>query len=308
MLGPAGLAISGLSPLPAILGAEPGGLFYIEPAIIITLCVLAGIGTVLLLPSKLESAFRGIGGTLMLAAVVILAALGIQRSPHHMGVYFWIFSLIALAAAVRVVTHSKPVYAALYFVLTVFATAGLFILLSAEFMAVALVIIYAGAILITYVFVIMLASQASEGGLPTQALAEYDTVSRDPLIAAVAGFALMGMTIFVIFDKAEAVQPPGLNKPKLDVNAGVTVHGGAQELGTYLFQNQTINLELAGLILTLSMVGAIIIARKRVINLEPATPLAPNVQTAPMTPLDDSPHSIPVYGTTNPRQKDYPET
>src|SRR5947209_9603130 len=173
MLGPAGLAISGLSPLPAILGAEPGGLFYIEPAIIITLCVLAGIGTVLLLPSKLESAFRGIGGTLMLAAVVILAALGIQRSPHHMGVYFWIFSLIALAVAVRVVTHSKPVYAALYFVLTVFATAGLFILLSAEFMAVALVIIYAGAILITYVFVIMLASQASEGGLPTQALAEY---------------------------------------------------------------------------------------------------------------------------------------
>ena len=75
-----------------------------------------------------------------------------------MGVYFWIFSAIALVGAVRVVTHPRPVYSALYFVLTVFATAGLFVLLWAEFMAAALVLIYAGAILVTYVFVIMLAA------------------------------------------------------------------------------------------------------------------------------------------------------
>ena len=66
--------------------------------------------------------------------------------------------------AIRVVTHPKPVYSALYFVLTVFASAGLFVLLWAEFMAAALVLIYAGAILVTYVFVIMLAAEAPPPG------------------------------------------------------------------------------------------------------------------------------------------------
>src|SRR6185503_7620582 len=99
-------------------------------------------------------------------------------------IYFWIFSAIALLGALRVVTHPRPVYAALYFVLTVFATAGLFILLWAEFMAAALVLIYAGAILVTYVFVIMLAAQPAEDGAPVSgsaraALAEYDAVSRE---------------------------------------------------------------------------------------------------------------------------------
>ena len=53
------------------------------------------------------------------------------------------------------------------------------------------------------------------------------------------------------------------------------------------------------------MVGAIIIARRRVIT-EGAT--APDQVTAQATPLSDDPHSIPVYGTENPRQKAYPET
>ncbi len=74
--------------------------------------------------------------------------------------FFVIFSVIAVAAAVRMITHSKPVYSALYFILVVLSSAGLFLLLQAEFMAFALVIVYAGAILVTYVFVLMLAQQA----------------------------------------------------------------------------------------------------------------------------------------------------
>ena len=70
-----------------------------------------------------------------------------------------------------------------------------------------------------------------------------------------------------------------------------------------------VNLELAGLILTIAMVGAIVIARKRVVSVEPAfRRRSGETLTAPMTPVDDNPHSIPVYGTDNPRQKEYPET
>src|SRR3989440_11180469 len=104
-----------------------------------------------------------------------------------MGPFFWIFSAIAIIGALRVVTHPKPVYSALYFILTVFASAGLFLLLWAEFMAAALVLIYAGAILVTYVFVIMLAAEASAPGAGTRGFLEHDMVSKDPVIAAAVG-------------------------------------------------------------------------------------------------------------------------
>ena len=79
-------------------------------------------------------------------------------------IYFYLFAAIMIGGAVGVICQPRPVYAALYFVLVTLAGAGMFVLLLAEFMAIVLIIIYAGAILVTYVFVIMLASQGSTGG------------------------------------------------------------------------------------------------------------------------------------------------
>src|SRR5688500_18822765 len=146
------------------------------------------------------------GGVVRLAVGLILGALMARAANQRMHFYFWIFSLIALGGAVRVITHPRPVYSALYFVLTVFATAGLFVLLMAEFMAAALILIYAGAILVTYVFVIMLASQSTspDARSGVRQVTEYDAVSRGPVVAASVGFALMGVLLFVIFDRARA--------------------------------------------------------------------------------------------------------
>jgi hypothetical protein len=77
-------------------------------------------------------------------------------------------------------------------------------------------------------------------------------------------------------------------------------------LGLYLFKNQLVNLELAGLILTLAMVGAILIAKRQVVVPGRAA-VEPETLTGPATPIDDNPHSIPVTGTRNPRVKVYPE-
>jgi hypothetical protein len=86
------------------------------------------------------------------------------------------------------------------------------------------------------------------------------------------------------------------------------IHGTTQALGAYLFNEQIVNLELAGLILTVAMVGAIVIARRRVLGVDGAFEPDSETITATMTPLSDDPKSIPVYGTDNPRQKDFPET
>ncbi len=278
----------------------------LSPVTILVLCLVAGVGTVLLLPGKRESSIRWIGGLILLAALLIFIAVIVREGAamRGEGVYFWLFSGIAVISAIRVISHAKPVYSALYFVLTVLAVAGLFVLLWAEFMAAALILIYAGAILVTYVFVIMLASQAHSGAGGKMAEgAEYDRVSREPALASAVGFTLMGVLLFVIFDKAEGMVPATPDKtPAEAISEG---GGSVRALGAYLFNDQLLTLELAGVLLTVSMVGAVIIARRYVDEKE--TAMQPEVIVTPATPLDDDPHSIPVFGTRNPVAKAYPE-
>jgi NADH-quinone oxidoreductase subunit J len=318
----AGAPLAGMTRSGLLAAALPPAGNVLSPLVILVLCVAAGIGTILALPSRREAAVRTIGGVILLAAGLILAALLVHYAADHgggMGVYFWIFSAIAIFAALRVITHNRPVYSALYFVLTVLASAGLFVLMWAEFMAAALVLIYAGAILITYVFVIMLASQASSaaaeplpdtpGGAtapppssPLAGLAQYDLVSREPIIACAVGFALMGILLFITFDQAAALPPQA-------AQSTTYASYSTQELGHYLFSNQLITLELAGIILTIAMVGAIVIARRNITATgEMTEQILPEVLTGPATPTNDDPHSIPVYGTRDRRQKEYPET
>lgn len=302
----------------SVISGWPLAASLMPPVVLLVLCVVAGVGTVLLLPGQRERSIRRIGGVVLLAAGLVLVALLVRQTDRTVGdIYFWVFSAIAIIGAVRVITHDKPVYSALYFVLTVVASAGLFVLLWAEFMAAALILIYAGAILVTYVFVIMLAQQARAGGGGTEEIggAEYDRMSREPVLATAVGFVLLGVLLFLIFDKTEGLT-------RLAGEAGqhaVTVENSTRALGTYLFTEQLVAFEVAGLILTLSMVGAVVIAKRRV-TAEPVTHgdvltaggaaggevTAETLGPVPMGP-DDNPHTIPVYGTRNPKAKEYPE-
>lgn len=118
-------------------------------------------------------------------------------------VLFLIFSVIALASSVRMITHSRPVYSALYFVMVVLSSAALFLLLGAEFMAFALIIVYAGAILITYMFVLMLAQQSDDPNRDTGDIssgAEYDRLPREPAMAAVMGFLMLALLGSMVYD------------------------------------------------------------------------------------------------------------
>lgn len=301
-------ALATITPMPPTVLAAADAL---PPIVILVLCIIAGVGTVLLLPGRREAAFRKVGGVILLAALLVFVAMLVRQTAARTtaDVYFWIFSAIAVVSAVRVITHVKPVYSALYFVLTIVASAGLFVLLWAEFMAAALILIYAGAILVTYVFVIMLASQAQTGGTSEgEGSADYDRFSREPVWAAAIGFTMMGVLLFLIFDKGQglvAAMPPAailsVDTPETSIRA----------LGAYLFTNQVITLELAGLLLTISMVGAVIIARRKVEEIPATTVATPSAQTITAGPTptgpDDNPHTIPIYGTTNPQAKAYPE-
>lgn len=180
------------------------------------LCAVGAVGVALAMPRR--KANPQILGGIIAAAVGGLAILllGINTvdtvgAGHLPNIYFYIFALVALGGALRVITHQKPVYAALYFILTIIASAGLFLILSAEFMAFALIIVYAGAILITYLFVIMLATQSPDENDP-EVLAGYDLESREPVLAVVAGFLLLGTLLTLTFRGVETLTPPSAAK------------------------------------------------------------------------------------------------
>ncbi len=189
----------------------------IQPILFYALCAMGAVGVVLALPRRSDSGPGSpqlVGGLIAgTAGGLVILALTLAAREHFPNVYFYIFSVVALGASLRVITHPRPVYAALYFILTIIATAGLLLILSGEFVSFALVIVYAGAILITYLFVIMLATQA-----PTEAEEEtspdYDASAREPVSATVAGFVILAALSTMMF---RGVEP--LNKVRPDAAA-----------------------------------------------------------------------------------------
>jgi NADH-quinone oxidoreductase subunit J len=182
----------------------------ISPVILYALLALGGVGVCLALPRRGLNP-QPIGALVAAAAAgLVILVLTLKNVRAHPNIYFYVFAVIALGGGLRMITHPRPVYAALYFILTIIASAGLFVLLSAEFMAFALVIVYAGAILITYLFVIMLATQAPAAE-ETEVLAEYDAVSREPLAATVVGFVLLGVLTTMLFRGVPSLAPNGMS-------------------------------------------------------------------------------------------------
>lgn len=174
----------------------------IHPILFYALCAMGAVGVALALPRRGASP-QVLGGVIAATAGgLVILALTLTAREHFPNIYFYIFSVVALGASLRVITHPRPVYAALYFILTIIATAGLLLILSAEFVSFALVIVYAGAILITYLFVIMLATQA-----PTEAddetSPEYDAAAREPVSATVAGFVILAALSTMMFRGVE---------------------------------------------------------------------------------------------------------
>ena len=288
----------------------------ISPYILYSLCVLGALGVCLALPRRGISP-QIVGALLVsLAGGLTLVALGLKNPGELPNIYFYVFSFVALGGALRVITHPRPVYAALYFVLTVIATAGLFLILSAEFMAFALIIVYAGAILITYLFVIMLATQAPSEG-EVEVLTSYDTEAREPITATVVGFLLLAVLSTLTFrglpelrqptpqvadalladmprrverflieskviQSGEKVVLDANNKAKFDpatrqvevsdadgavktviVPEKLTVTN-ADSLGFNLLRDHPGTIEIAGIILLMAMLGAVVLSRKQV--------------------------------------------
>ncbi|HWL11033.1 MAG TPA: NADH-quinone oxidoreductase subunit J [Planctomicrobium sp.] len=207
----------------------------------------------------------------LLGIIGQLSLLGIPGNPLVNEILFWLFSGSTLLFGALMVTHHKPVYAALWFALATLSACGLLLMQSAPFLAAATIIVYAGAIVVTFVFVIMLAQQA---GATT-----YDQHSRRPGLAVIAAFVLVGaiMTVLHQTDVAAVAGEPAVADIAVDTapEEEVTVFNSlsrpcaGEELGTLhglgraLFGDYLHFVELAGVLLMIASIGAIAIAPRR---------------------------------------------
>jgi len=160
-------------------------------------------------------------------------------------ILFWSFSLIGLIGGVGLITNRNPIYSVLYTILNFFAIGGLFLTLQAEFLAVVQIIVYAGAIMVLFLFVIMLLNLGPSDPEETR----FD--ARKGIIF-ILGLAFLAELLFVF---------SSLGNEKIIVNEEFHF-GKVEALGQVLLTNFVFPFEMISVILLAALIGAVAIARK----------------------------------------------
>ncbi len=151
--------------------------------------VLAAVGMWLMLPRG-DRPGRLLGAGISVASLVLFGMLGARMGTIGSEVAFATLAAVTVVAAAATVTFRSPVYCALWFALSLLGTAGLFLMQGAQFLGVATIVVYAGAILVTFLFVLMLAQPGGQ--------AYYDRVSWEAMFAATTGAVIVGFLTMTI--------------------------------------------------------------------------------------------------------------
>jgi len=176
---------------------------------------------------------------------------------------FYFLSLILVIAAVRVVTSRNPVHAALFLVLSFFTAGGLWLLLRAEFLAIALILVYVGAVMVLFLFVVMMLD------INLERLRQGFWANLVPgLIVAGLMLAEMVTVLGARYFSADVIPAPPA------VSAG---YSNTKELGRLIYTDYVYAFELASVILLVAIVAAIALTmrkRKDTKHMDPARQIA----------------------------------
>src|SRR3954464_13321956 len=160
---------------------------------------------------------------------------------------FYAFAAILVFAALRVITTRNPVHAALWLVLCFFPAAGVWLLLQAEFLAIALVLVYVGAVMVLFLFVVMMLD------------VNYDSLraqfrSYIPLGATVGVLVVVEMALVLLGSYAKPVAVPVVDPPK---------GGNTRALGMLLYTDYVYTFEIAAVILLVAIIAAIALTHRQ---------------------------------------------
>jgi NADH-quinone oxidoreductase subunit J len=158
-------------------------------------------------------------------------------------ILFWILSALTVCSALMVVISKNPVYSVLWLIVTFFAISGHYIVLNAQFIAIVNIIVYAGAIMVLFLFVIMLMNL------------NKDTEPQKNKWLKLAG-AIAGGTLLLVL--VAALRHTEKNMTEL----GTGNIGLIQNLGHVLFQEYVVPFEISSILFLSAMVGAVVIGKR----------------------------------------------
>ena len=168
------------------------------------------------------------------------------------GILFWVFSVISIGAALLCVTRRSPVASALWLVLSMFSLAGVYVLLDAQFIAAIQIMVYAGAIMVLFLFVIMLLNLGHE--------TSSDMLGWPGRIFGVLLAAVLILELWVIRNIAPAAD---LRLPEGAMGRAAVESGVVQMIGEPLFQRYLVAFEVTGILLLAATAGAIVLAKRK---------------------------------------------
>ena len=163
-------------------------------------------------------------------------------------ILFIVFASVAAVSSILMITRSNPVISALFLVLNFAALAGLYLLLNAQFIAVAQVIVYAGAIMVLFLFVIMLLKPEKE-----KFFSSHPKIKIFAILITALVFIQLAFMIFIS-------RPTPAANPAVaaSVNAGTI-----EQIGKELYTNYILPFEAAGYLLLAATIGALVLAKKK---------------------------------------------
>ena len=163
-------------------------------------------------------------------------------------VLFFTLGVVSIGSALMMVTRRSPVMSALYLILNFFALGGLYLSLHAQFIAFIQILVYAGAIMVLFVFVIMLLNLGDEKQLT-------EKLSWKRIVGGGLSFGVLMELIFVIaFSKANL--PPSQFEKATEI-------GTVENIGMQLFTKFLFPFEVTSVLLLAAIVGAVVLAKKK---------------------------------------------
>ncbi|MFI5182184.1 MAG: NADH-quinone oxidoreductase subunit J [Thermoanaerobaculia bacterium] len=172
-------------------------------------------------------------------------------------IMFWALAAVVLIGAVGVVVMRQPVHSALFLLLSFVAMAGLFVLTRAEFLAAVQILVYAGGIMVLFLFTIMLVNvrrQETERFIHRQA--GIAILVGIAFYVVVAGFLVGAAKRMPGFDAAGAADPARL------VAAGGQSVGNSEAVGWLLYRDYALPFEVASVFLLVAMIGAVVLGKR----------------------------------------------
>ena len=167
-------------------------------------------------------------------------------------VLFWVFAGVALVSAALCISRRSPLASALWLVVTLFALSAVYVTLDAQFIGVLQVLVYAGAIMVLFLFVIMLLNLGRGG--PSDL--------KGPAGLAIA--ALLGGALFVQLRALPGAGPPALIRlPEGTMAALQEQQGMVQTVARPLFSDYLIPFEITSILLLAAVVGAVVLAKRK---------------------------------------------